>query len=117
MRVRLVDLDDRDIALAQIAHQAGGVAAGRLDRNRLEGSVAPQPRQRLGVAGGGRWEASAAQHRAAVIERRDVVRVGVRVNAADDERHLLRHALHGCHSCPGLGGLVEKGGQNSDEAL
>jgi hypothetical protein len=46
-----------------------------------------------------------------------MVAVGVRVDAADDQRLFLRHAVHGCPSCPGSGGLVGKGGQNSDEAL
>ena len=54
---------------------------------------------------------------ASLIERGDVMRVRVGVNAANDERPVLRHAVHGCPSCCGKGGLVGKGGQNSDEAL
>jgi len=41
--------------------------------------------------------------------------VRVRVDPANNKRLLLRHAVHGCPSCPGSGGLVGKGGQNSDE--
>jgi hypothetical protein len=51
-----------------------------------------------------------------LIEHGRVMGVGVRVNAANNERVVLRHAVHGCPSCPGSGGLVGKGGQNSDEA-
>jgi len=52
-----------------------------------------------------------------IIQRGEVMGVGVSVDTADDERLVLRHAVHGCPSCPGSGGLVGKGGQNSDEAL
>jgi hypothetical protein len=42
--------------------------------------------------------------------------VRVRVDAADNQRVLLRHAVHAVLSVR-EGGLVGKGGQNSDEAL
>src|SRR5271167_4933104 len=42
--------------------------------------------------------------------------IGVRVNAADDERVLVLHAVHDVLSIR-KGGPVGKGGQNSDQAL
>src|SRR2546426_10402943 len=42
--------------------------------------------------------------------------IGVRVNATDDERVLVLHAVHDVLSIR-KGGPVGKGGQNSDQAL
>jgi len=76
-----------------------------------------EPVQRLGVSRRGSREALGGQQRSSLIERSEVMSIGVSVDTADDERLLLRHAVHGCPSGPGSGGLVGKGGQNSDEAL
>src|SRR5512132_4318215 len=60
-------------------------------------------------------KALAGEQRTALIERRGVMGVGVRVNPTDNERVLL-HAVHAVLSIR-EGGPVGKGGQNSDEAL
>lgn len=96
--MRLVDLDHADEVGAEIAHEAGGVAAGRLDRDAINPAVALKPPQRVGIAWRAGPEVGAAKQSAALIQGGDVVAVGVRVDAADDPRRLLRHAVHGCPS-------------------
>jgi len=113
MRVGLVDLHDPDVVLAQVAHQCGGIGAGRLDRDRVDLAEADQPVERLRVAGGGGREALGGQQRPSLIERREVMGIGVSVDAADNQRLLLlRHAVHGCPSCwagrPGREGRTEQ---------
>jgi hypothetical protein len=115
--VRLVDLRHLDVSLSQVAHQGGGVAAGGLHSDRVDRAETLKPLERLGVADRGGREARVAQQRASLVQSGEVMSIGVSVDSADDDRRLLRHAVHGCPSCPGSGGLVGKGGQNSDEAL
>jgi hypothetical protein len=50
VRVRLVDLDDANVVLAQIAHECCCIRAGRLDRDRIDLSEAAEPVQQLAVA-------------------------------------------------------------------
>jgi hypothetical protein len=42
--VRLVDLDDRDAVLAQVARETGRIGAGRLDRDHVDPAESVQPR-------------------------------------------------------------------------
>ena len=116
VRVRLVDLDDPDVVLAQVAHERRGIRAGRLNRDDVDLSVAAQPVEQLAVARRGRREALRREQRPALVERGRVMGVRVRVDPANYQRVLLRHAVHAVLSVR-EGGLVGKGGQNSDEAL
>ena len=116
MRVRLVDLEDPDTALTQVAHQRGRVGAGRLDRDDVDLAESAQPVQQLPVARRRRRKALRAEQSAAAIQHRGMMGVGVRVNPTDDQRVLLLHAVHAVLSIR-EGGPVGKGGQNSDEAL
>ena len=94
MRVRLVDLDDPNAVLAQVAHERGGIGAGRLDRDGVDLSEAAQPVQQLPVSRRRGRKALRGEQRSALIERRGVMGVRVRVNPANNERVLLRHAVH-----------------------
>jgi hypothetical protein len=116
VRVRLVDLDDPDVALAQIAHERSRIRTGRLDRDDVDLAETAQPVQQLPVAGRCGREALRGEQCAALVKRGRVMAVGVRVNTADDECVLLLHAVPAVLSFR-KGGPVGKGGQNSDQAL
>jgi hypothetical protein len=102
--------------LAQIADEGGSIGTGRLDRDHVDLAEGPQPVQQLRVAGSRGREARRGEQSAALVQRRGVMSVGVRVHPADDERVLLLHAVPAVLSIR-EGGPVGKGGQNSDEAL
>jgi hypothetical protein len=115
VRVRLVDLNDGDLARPEVAHQAGGEAAGRFDADDGDRPEGLQPGQQGPVALRRRRKRLTAQEPAALVERRGVVGVGVGVNAARDRPAQARHAAH---AVPFLerAASAGAGGQNSDEA-
>jgi hypothetical protein len=114
--VRLVDLDDDDAVLVQVAREPGRIGAGRRDRDHLDRAEAPQPGQQRAVAAACGREPLGPQQRAALIERSGLVRIGVRVDAADDNDLAVLHAVRVVLSIP-KGGPVGTGGHNTDEAL
>jgi len=92
--VGLVDLDDLHVMLAQVAHERYRVGAGRLDRDHIDLSKAAQPVQQLAVARRCRREAVRREQRSALIQRGCVMGVCVRVDPANNNRSVLRHAVH-----------------------
>ena len=117
MRMGLIDLDHRDVIGPQRAGQPGRIRAGRLHRDRLHPPERAQPRDQLLIARRGHIKLLGGQQHPARVQDRGMMSIGVRVDPADHDRGLiLRHAVH---SRPPVraGGLVGKGGQNSDEAL
>jgi hypothetical protein len=116
VRVWLVDLEHLKVLGAQVAHEAGRVAAGRFHAQRGDRPEAPNPRQQLVVAGRVHRECSPPEQAPAVVEHARVVRIGVRINANHDPARGVRHAVHRRPFIP-AGGTAGAGGQNSDEAL
>ena len=73
VRVRLVDLDDPNVVLAQIAHERRGIGAGRLDRDHVDLAESAQPVQQLGGSPAS-WSGSSSSRaalRAHPARRRD----------------------------------------------
>jgi hypothetical protein len=93
--VGLVDLEHPDVVLTQVTHQPGRVGAGRLDRDDIDAAERAQPVQQAAIASERRRERRAAQQGATRIERCDLVRVAVRIDAVDDNRLAVLHAVHG----------------------
>jgi hypothetical protein len=84
VRVWLVDLDDRDSLGGKRPRQAGRVRACRLDADPLDLTVRAEPVDQLAVAGGGCRERGGAEWPPLEVEHRDLVLVGVRVDAGDN---------------------------------
>jgi hypothetical protein len=116
VRVGLVDLEHLHALRDEMPGQSGGEGAGRLHTDPVDRAEAAQPRQQVAIARRGDVERLGCQKRSAVVERRGVMAVGVRVDATDDATPALVHALHRCPSL--IGGTAGRvGGHNSDEAL
>ena len=82
--VRPVDFDNLDHVSAQVAHKPRGAGAGGLHADNRELPELLEPRQQRPLAGHVGREALGAQPPATLVERGNVMVVGVRVNAADD---------------------------------
>jgi hypothetical protein len=111
----LVDLDHRDPAREERAHERGGVGAGRLHSDPQDLTMALQPVGELPVAARRGRECPGGQKPALLVEHRGVVGVGVRVDPAGDAEPGWRH--HGHAVLPVRAGRAGSGGHNSDEAL
>lgn len=116
MRVRLVDLEHLDATGDEQTRQTSGEGTGRLHSDAVELAEALKPSEQLSIADRGDRERLGAQQRSAVVDRRGVMGVGVRVDASDYPEVLLVHAVHCCPSLIG-GTAGREGGHNSDEAL
>jgi hypothetical protein len=82
--VRAGDFEHRDAGDGEVARQAGAEAAGLLDANPDELTVAAHPREHRSIAGAGCRERAGAEDLAMCVDDRSVVQVQVRVDATDD---------------------------------
>ena len=115
MRVRLVDLDDREPVCDQRPYESGRVGAGRLDPDPIDLAVpaypADQPRLPLTC---GR-ERGRAEQPPLHVDHGDVMLVGMRIDARHHNTPLIGHPSS--HRPLGSGRQAGTSGHNSDEAL
>jgi hypothetical protein len=88
-----VDLHHGDVLVQQVAGQAGAVAAGAFDPDRLQLPVPAQPAQQLPVASTISGELPVAQQSSLLVDDGGVVGAAVAVHAANDHPGALAGAF------------------------
>src|SRR6266511_3059790 len=98
--------------------QAGAVAAGAFDSDRVWVPVATQPAKQLSVAAAVSGELPVAQEPSLLVDGGGVVRAAMGVNAADDNASALGHAgtAFPLGHEPGQARTGRAGGHTSDKA-